>query len=48
MTKWIFGYSGDSLVFWLMAKTYKGLCQQISKRGMATPDWYENTGHGSL
>ena len=46
MNKWVFGYDGDSLVYWLTAKTLADLLLQIDEKGMDTPDWWEDTGHG--
>jgi hypothetical protein len=45
-TKWVFGYNGASETYWLMADSLIDLCRQIDERGMATPDWWEDTGHG--
>jgi len=44
-TKWVLGYEGDSLIYWLMASSFLNLCNQLDKLGMGIPDWKEDTGH---
>ena len=44
-TKWVFGYWGAKETYWLMATSYRNLVNQLAAKGMAAPDWYENTEH---
>ena len=45
-TKWVFGYHGAREFYWLMATSYRNLVKQLHNKGMAAPDWYEDTGYG--
>ena len=44
-TKWLFGYKGATEHNWLMATSYEDLVQQLAEKGMAAPDWHEDTGN---
>jgi hypothetical protein len=46
-TKWLFGYRGAKEHYWLMATSRRNLLKQVNDRGLAAPDWYEDTGNKS-